>query len=289
MQSHIRQFAFCSLLFALTSPVSQASTAAPQKVSASPPIPAPAPALAPTPAAANNAAGSLAVTNVGHGQAGYVHYFLITHPDGTPEDQVGIELEDQRIAWSFPGAGVIVSGFVKNGVLNIAGKPFFIEHLHGIRPFRTAGEMQTLRNDLSRRVAYWVDEETPYCIFRQPGERPCFNCGDFVASILFPATNTLMIGLPEDFTRTPGNMATPDDLLMYMLGLHALPDAKSRLEKLATMDLPYSLRLDVAQMLADHPALSALAAATGATTAGPAPVRKPVSRIAIRRTQSRRL
>ncbi|MBY0270883.1 MAG: hypothetical protein K2X06_13510 [Burkholderiales bacterium] len=265
------QFSVCSALFALTGPFSQAAK-----------LDQPAVLTAPA-----SLTGIHAVTNVADGQAGYVHYFLITHPDGTPEDQVGIELEDQRIAWSFPGAGVIVSEFVRNGALDIAGKTFFIEHLHGIRPFRTAGEMQSLRKDLSRRVAYWVDEETPYCIFRQPGERLCLNCGDFVAHILFPATNTLMAGLPAEFTRNPGNMVTADDLLIYMLGLHKLPDAKTRLQKLATMDLPYSLRRDVAEMLqADQPAL---AAATEASTAGPAPARKPVSRIAIRRTQSRRL
>ena len=90
-----------------------------------------------------------AVTRVADGQAGYVHYFLITHPDGTLEEQLGIELEDQRIAWSFPGAGVIVSEFVYNGLLDIAGERFFIEHLHGIRPFRTAAEMRVLRNELN--------------------------------------------------------------------------------------------------------------------------------------------
>ncbi len=148
--------------------------------------------------------------------------------------------------------------------------------------------MQSLRNDLSRRVAYWVDEETPYCIFRKPGERHCLNCGDFVASILFPANNSLMMGLPEELTRNPGNMVTADDLLIYMLGLHILPDAKSRLQQLAALDLPYSLRRDVTEMLqSDHPTLAAAAGAS--TTAGPAPARKPVSRIAIRRTQSRRL
>ncbi len=262
-----------SLLLALTCPVLQAAKLDPQKIS--------------SPTAFDNAADIRAVTDVADGQAGYVHYFLITHPDGTPEDQVGIELEDRRIAWSFPGAGVIVSGFVKEGALDIAGRTFFIEHLHGIRPFRTAGEMQALRNDLARRVAYWVDEETPYCIFRQPGGKLCLNCGDFVARILFPATNALMVGLPEEFTRTLGNMPSTDDLLIYMLGLHNLPDAKSRLERLATLDLPSSLRLDVVEML--QPDQTLQAAAPGVTTAGLAPARKPFSRIATRRTQSRRL
>ena len=43
-----------------------------------------------------------AVTSSGRGQAGYVHYFLITHPDASLEYHVGIELEDQRVSCSPP-------------------------------------------------------------------------------------------------------------------------------------------------------------------------------------------
>ncbi len=243
----------------------------------------PAPAAIPPTVATDNNNTPRAVTNVAGGQAGYVHYFLIIHPDGTPEDQVGIELEDQRIAWSFPGAGVIVSDFMRYGMLSVAGKMFKIEHLHGIRPFRNPQDMQVLRSDLARRVAYWVDEETPYCIFRQPGEQLCLNCGDFVARILFPATNAMMVGLPEELTRAVGSTPTTDDLLIYMLGLHTLPDAKTRLARLDTLDLPETLRLDVVAMLQPDEAY------TTDTIAGPAPGRKPVSRIAIRRTQNKRL
>ena len=38
-----------------------------------------------------------AVTSAAPGQAGYVHYFLLTHPDGSREYHVGIELSDQQI------------------------------------------------------------------------------------------------------------------------------------------------------------------------------------------------
>lgn len=266
MRCLLRHIAVHSILLLLASAIAQAATPGPQRIS--------------SPAATDNTIR--AVTNVADGQAGYVHYFLIIHPDGTPEDQVGIELEDQRIAWSFPDAGVIVSGFIKNGRLDVAGKTFAIEHLHGIRPFRTAGEMQALRSDLARRVAYWVDEETPYCIFRRPGEQFCLNCGDFVARILFPATNTAMVALPKELTPAAGNMLTSDDLLLYMLGLHTLPDVKSRLERLATLDVPESLRMDVTAILQpDHPTLA------GATNADQTPA-KPF-RLATRRPQNRRL
>src|SRR5688572_30075416 len=45
------------------------------------------------------------------GQSGYIHYFVITGPDGEPETQVGIELPGDRIAWSFPEMGVSISPF----------------------------------------------------------------------------------------------------------------------------------------------------------------------------------
>lgn len=247
------------------------------------------PGNAPARPADPGAAETRAVADGPHGQTGYVHYFLITHPDGTLEDQVGIELEDRRIAWSFPGAGVIVSSFIHNGPLEISGRTFFIEHLHGIPPFRTSDEMQALRDDLARRVAFWIDEETPYCIFRQPGERFCLNCGDFVARILFPATNTLMLGLPDEFIRTLGIMPSTDDLLIYMLGLHTLPDAQSRLDRLAALDLPDSLRLDVIAMLQPETGLLPQATTPSAVTADAPQVKKRGPRIAIRRTQSRRL
>ena len=225
--------------------------------------------------------GIHAVTNVAPRQAGYVHYFRITHPDNTLEDQVGIELDDQRIAWSFPGAGVIVSEFVKQGELRVGESTYTIQHLHGLRPLKSEKDMQVLRNELARRVAFWVEDETPYCVFRKSGMPFCLNCGDFVARILFPSTLPMLVGFPEDLIRTPANLSSPDDLLLYMLGLHSLPDTQSRMAKLATMDLPESLRRDVQEMLLpESPVIAALPAATD---------KKPLPRIANRKPQNRRL
>jgi|LNFM01.1.fsa_nt_gb hypothetical protein len=200
-------------------------------------------------AAADRATGPQAVTNVGRGQTGYVHYFVIAHPDGTLEDQVGIEMEDQRIAWSFPGAGVMVSPFIKNGVIEAGGRIYRVEHLHGVRPFRAVRDMQILRQDLGRRVAIWIDNEVPYCVFREPNEPFCLSCGDFVIRVLFPSTNLVAANFPRDFLRNPGETPTTDDLLTYMLGLHSLPDYRSRMSRLASLDLPSSLHQDVADML----------------------------------------
>jgi hypothetical protein len=233
-------------------------------------------------AAADRAQGPLAVTGVGNGQAGYVHYFVVTHPDGTLEDQVGIEMEDQRIAWSFPGAGVMVSAFVKYGYIEAGGKNYRVEHLHGVRPFRSARDMQALRQDLVRRVAIWIDSEIPYCVMREPGQPFCLSCGDFVIRLLFPSSNLISASFPRDFQRSAGVTPTTDDLLTYVLGLHALPDYRARMNRLASLDLPASLHQDVANMLRAQ-----------RDAAGPALTEKPAPQhpapIAVRKQQSRRL
>lgn len=240
-----------------------------------------------------------AVTSSGLGQAGYVHYFLITHDDGSLEYHVGIELEDQRIAWSFPNGGVIVSEFIKKGTISVNGKDFKIEHLHGIRPFNNAAEMRTLQKEITPRVAQWVDDETPYCLFRRPGEPFCVSCGDFVVRILYPGFSPLVPALPRDFSQGPGRAATTDDLLLYLVGIHNLPDKHARLARLAKLDLPPNMREDIIAMIEDgepgtpDTAIAAAPsptpplvkpAATVATPAKPDP-----SRMAIRRPQNRRL
>ena len=97
-----------------------------------------------------------------------------------------------------------------------------------------------------------------------------------------------MAGLPESFTNMPGDMQTTDDLLIYMLGLHELPDVQARLQRLSALKLPDSLRLDVAAML--QPENATLAAATPkATAATGTPEKKSRSRLAIRKSQNKRL
>ena len=77
------------------------------------------------------------VTAPGTDQAGYIHYWVITAPDGEQEIQVGVELADQRIAWSFPEIGVQVRSFIASGEVNARDKIFRVQHLYGLRPFNT--------------------------------------------------------------------------------------------------------------------------------------------------------
>ena len=239
-----------------------------------------------------------AVTSSGPGQAGYVHYFLITHLDESLEYHVGVELEDRRVAWSFPNAGVIVSEFIKKGTINANGKDFKIEHLYGVRPFADDAQMRSLQKELTQRVAQWVDNETPYCLFRKPGENFCLSCGDFVVRILYPGFSPLVPALPREFSQGQGRAHSTDDLLLYLIGVYNLPDKHAKRTRLATLDLPANMREDIITMIEDSEpdAPEATIAATPSPTpaiaaASPAasPAKLARSRIASRRQQSKKL
>ncbi len=277
--------------------IRSAPTQAPRAIIPAPPLPTEA-----TPVLAGKATPIAAVTSVGNGQAGYVHYFLITHPDGDLEYQVGIELEDQRIAWSFPDAGVMVSEFVKKGTINSNDKVYKIEHLHGIRPFLHDADMGALQKELARRVAQWIDAETPYCLFRRAGEAFCLSCGDFVVRVLYPGPHPLFPALPRDFVRMTGAAYTTDDLLLYFVGLHGLPDKRAMLAKLATLEMPALMREDIIAMIDDTestppPATAAAAAKTvpASTSKNTAAVQQPTvkpappGRIATRRMLGKKI
>ena len=85
-----------------------------------------------------------------------------------------------------------------------------------------------------------------------------------------------------------GDMPTTDDLLIYMLGLHELPDAPSRLKQLSRLSMPESLRLDLAAMLQPENAV-VLAATRAATAASGTPKKKSRSRLATRKSQNKPL
>jgi hypothetical protein len=192
----------------------------------------------------------LTTTSAGADQAGYVHYFLITHPDGTLEYQLGIEMEDKRVAWSFPGVGVSVAPFIESGSLDVNGKAYGIKHLFGIRPFPDMAKMRTLQKELLARVALFVDYETPYCFFRTSAEAFCLSCGDFVLRILFPGRTVMTPALPRDFGHSiSGDGLTTDDLLLYLLGLHDLSSKDARLKRIGELGLPGILREEAIQLV----------------------------------------
>ena len=218
------------------------------------PLPASASALRQLPAAPETRRSRLPVAtavSTAPGQEGYVHYFLITHPDDTLEYHVGIELPDQRIAWSFPGLGVAVSPFIASGSVEVNGVEYGIQHLYAIRPFPDDARMKALQESLTYRVAQWIDDETPYCAHRTPNGPFCLSCGDFVVRILFPGRVYHMVDFPRDFFRAPsGSGPSTDDLLLYLVGLNELTGRDAALKRVAALSLPPALREDLSDLLA---------------------------------------
>jgi hypothetical protein len=191
---------------------------------------------------------ALAVTGVASGQAGYVHYFLIKLPDDTLEVQVGIELADQRIAWSFPGLGVAVSPFIDAGEISAGGPRYEVWHLYGLRPAGDAGSIAKLQRELPGRVERWVKTGIPYCLDDAPKQN-CMSCLGFVMRALFPGRDGYPAP-PRDFSRTTNpSRYTPNDLLLYLTGMLELPDRNARLQRIQALKLPADLHHDLEKLV----------------------------------------
>lgn len=203
-----------------------------------------APSLTPVPEAR-------VVTASGPGQAGYVHFFELTAPDGETETQVGIETYDQRIAWSFPGLGVHVSDFVRDGEIAAGGKRYRIRHLYGIRPFRDERRMTALQESLALRISALVDDATAYCNDPESRDRFCMSCLGFVLQVLFPGPHPAPAQLPRDFMRSADDLYyTTQDLLLWLTGIEALPTREARLQRVEQMHIPGALREDLLELIA---------------------------------------
>lgn len=189
-----------------------------------------------------------AVSGVAAGQAGYIHYFLLRMPDDSLEIQVGMELADQRIAWSFPGTGVTVSPFIDGDVMVSAGNRYDVWHLYGIRPHADAAAMNKLQKALPARVARWIKAGKPYCL-EDSREAACISCLGFVLRALYPGRGDYP-ELPAGFWRAGmGSRYTPNDLLLYLTGLLDQPDRNARLQRISSLDLPPDLRLDLEKLV----------------------------------------
>jgi hypothetical protein len=222
----------------------------------------------------------------GAGQAGYVHYFLLRTPDGTLEIQVGIEMPDQKIAWSFPELGVVASPFVESGVVPAGGKEYEVWHLYGIRPFHDEATMAALRNGLVGRISPWIAARTPYC--ENDGPRGnCMSCLGFVLRALFPGRKNDYPDLPRDFWRAgTASRYTTQDLLLYLTGMLDLPTREARLQRIARLTLPEDLREDLEELVYSMGAVESAAPPPGSAQKRPHP--RP-SQIGARPAQRRRL
>jgi hypothetical protein len=190
----------------------------------------------------------VAVTATAPGQGGYVHYFVIEFPDGEREIQVGIELPDGRIAWSFPELGVVVSPFIESGEMQVGRHTYPVQHLYGIRPFRDEAAMMALQKDLWKRIVPLVDDATPYCALTSSGG-PCLSCLGLVLRVLYPSRTGGMPELPRDFAGAVGwPYITTDDLLFYQAGLQGKRTLAERLARIQSLPVPSNLREDLVQI-----------------------------------------
>ncbi|MCW5606088.1 MAG: hypothetical protein KIT18_16230, partial [Burkholderiales bacterium] len=192
--------------------------------------------------------------------------------DETLEVQIGIELPDQRIAWSFPDLGATVSPFIAEGVVEAGGREYEIWHLYGIRPFPDDAAMAALSRALPARIEPWIRARTPYCLNDTPGGK-CMSCLGFVLRALFPGRRGGYPELPRDFWRTgAASRYTPGDLLLYLTGMLDLPTREARLRRLARLALPEGLREELEGLVY---AMSATEAAPSAGAAQPRPQPRP--------------
>lgn len=215
------------------------------------------------------------VAAAGEGQAGYVHYFIVKAPDDSLEIQVGIELPDQSIAWSFPELGVVLSPFIESGTVAAGGKEYEVWHLYGIRPFPDDGAMALLRKELAGRIQPWVRAGIPYC--ENDGPRgSCMSCIGLVLRALFPGRTSDYPDLPRDFRRA-GSAAnyTTRDLLLYLTGMLELPGREARLQRLSRLALPDALREDLEEFVYATGAFESAASAGAVKPQGNSAQKRP--------------
>jgi hypothetical protein len=201
-------------------------------------------ALASKVPATTHSSKPLVAAGTATGQTGYVHYFLLRMPDESLEIQVGIELADQRIAWSFPNVGVVISPFLDGETMQAGDKSYEVWHLYGIRPHADAAAMARLHKELPARVDRWVKTGIPYCLDDAPAAN-CMSCVGLVLRALFPGRADYP-ALPRNFWRTAqSSRYKPNDLLLYMTGMLDLSDRNARLQRISQLELPQNLRMDL--------------------------------------------
>lgn len=177
------------------------------------------------------------------GQTGYVHFFLLGTPEGEAEIQVGIELLDGRIAWSFPEVGVSTMPFIRAGTIEVGGRAYTVEHLYGLRPFPDAESMAALRMGLWDRVSPLVEGRIPYCNPFLRSQTICLSCLGLVLEALFPGRMPGSPAMPADFPRTRSRLYyTTDDLLLYLTGFHEIATAEARAARIEQLAIPQYLR-----------------------------------------------
>ncbi len=172
-------------------------------------------------------------------------------PEGEAETLVGIELPDQRIAWSFPDLGVVVSPFIGTGLMQAGGKQYEVRHLYGLRPFPDDESMRRLQAQLMTRVTLWVEDATPYCNLQgPPPDQFCISCLGFALRVIFPGPTPAYPLVPRNFPRTSRDVYyTTEDLLLYLTGLHGVRGKAAQLRRIDELALPEKLREEAIRLV----------------------------------------
>jgi hypothetical protein len=214
-----------------------------------------------TPAALPNTA-IVTASGTAPNQSGFVHYFVITDRDGERETQVGLELPGDRIAWSFPGLGVVVSPFVRSGVIVSKAGAYEVDHLYGIRPFSDERAMQVLRDELSLRIAPLVEANTPYCDEQRPSNGACMSCLGFVLRVLYPPRdNGTLPAMPDDFRNARTGVYTTEDLLLYLAGVRVDAPHPAQMKHIEALTLPDDMRQQLVRIATENESVRAEVAA----------------------------
>ena len=242
------------------------------------------PAATPRAAPARMNAPVVSVSRTAPGQSGYVHYFVITGPDGETETQVGLELPGDRIVWSFPNLGVTVSPFIASGELTANGTRYEVEHLYGLRPFPDAASMTALQRELEARTSWWVEQKTPYCDEENPTHEMCVSCLGFVLRVLYPADSPGLPALPADFKSVRKNIFTTEDFLMYLAGVRVDAPRQSRLKRIKALKVPKDLRDELVRIATTPATPTAVRTAAAKPRASARPATPAQKRAARRRS-----
>ena len=200
------------------------------------------------------------------------------------KQRVGIELPDQRIAWSFLDLGVVVSPFIETGFVEVKRRPYEVQYLYGLRPFPDAASMRTLQAEIEARVLPWAESATPYCIVRGPSDPMCVSCLGFVLRMLFPGPTPAYALLPRDFAHAePKSIYNTDDFLLYLAGLHGMRDSNARRKRASELVLPENLREDIVRLVNVAGTDNSIAGAAVEPSVAPAEKNRPVARPAQQR------
>ena len=153
--------------------------------------------------------------------------------------------------------------------------------------------MRVLQEELARRVMPWAEDETPYCERGPSGGELCVSCLGFALRILFPGPFPSYPSLPRDFTRAnPDAGYTTDDLLLYLAGLHGVPTAEARLQRIDGLTLPPNLREELVRLVKSTDPTEILGTADAVppkiASAKPRAGAKAVSKVAQQRVRQRR-